>query len=159
MSRGRERSMRQRVARMKGGIPTGGAGTIATVGNLKEMIPDCLVGASYMGYGVSLFVGIGISIPILNEEMAQFTAVRDENIVTNIYDYGMEYPKGGALKSLGTVNYAQLRSGEITVNGQKIHAAPLSSYVKAKEIANILKEWMERGDFLLGEPQRTLPSV
>jgi uncharacterized protein (DUF39 family) len=90
--------------------------------------------------------------------MARFTSIRDEDIVTQIYDYSMDYPKG-APKSLGEVNYRDLRSGAILLNGKKVSTAPLSSYYKAREIANILKEWIERGDFLLGEPQQLLPSV
>jgi uncharacterized protein (DUF39 family) len=70
----------------------------------------------------------------------------------------MDYPKG-ELKSLGEVSYKDLRSGEIVLNGKKIATAPLSSYYKAREIAVILKEWIERGDFLLGEPQMLLPAV
>jgi len=50
------------------------------------------VGASFLGYGVSLYVGIGIPIPILDEQMARFTAVKDEDITTQIYDYSMDYP-------------------------------------------------------------------
>jgi uncharacterized protein (DUF39 family) len=111
-----------------------------------------------LGYGVSLYVGIGVPIPILNEEMARYTSVRDEDIVTQIYDYSMDYPKG-APKSLGEVNYKDLRSGAIVFNGKKVSTAPLSSYYKAREIANILKEWIERGDFVLGEPQQLLPSA
>jgi uncharacterized protein (DUF39 family) len=122
------------------------------------MSPEWLVGASMLGYGVSLYVGIGIPIPILSEEMARYTSVKDEDIVTQIYDYSMDYPKG-APKSLGEVNYKELRSGSIMLNGKKVATAPLSSYYKAREIANILKEWIERGDFLLGEPQQLLPSV
>ena len=140
------------------GVPREGAGTIATIGNLKEMSPEWLVGASMLGYGVSLYVGIGIPIPILSEEMARYTSVKDEDIVTQIYDYSMDYPKG-APKSLGEVNYKELRTGTIILNGKRVATAPLSSYYKAREIANILKEWIERGDFLLGEPQQLLPSV
>ncbi|MEI6314628.1 MAG: homocysteine biosynthesis protein, partial [Syntrophus sp. (in: bacteria)] len=101
---------------------------------------------------------IGIPIPILNEEMARYTAVKDDDLYTQIYDYGMDYPKG-ELKSLGEVSYKALRSGEIVLNGKKITTAPLSSYYKAREIAVILKEWIERGDFLLGEPQMLLPAA
>jgi uncharacterized protein (DUF39 family) len=146
------------VKRGKNGVPMEGAGTIATIGNLKDMTPGWLTGASMLGYGVSLYVGIGIPIPILNEEMARYTAVKDENIWTQVYDYSMDYPKG-VVKSLGEVNYKDLRSGEITLKGAKVATAPLSSYFKAREIANILKEWIERGDFFLGEPQQQLPSV
>jgi len=143
------------VPRGTNGVPLSGAGTIATIGNLKEMTPEWLVGASILGYGVSLYVGIGIPIPILNEEMARYTSVKDEDIYTQIYDYSMDIPKGDA-KSLGEVSYKDLRSGMITLNGQEIATAPLSSYYKAREIANILKEWIEKGAFLLGEPQQLL---
>jgi len=145
------------VPRGENGVPREGAGTIATIGNLKEMSPEWLVGASILGYGVSLYVGIGIPIPILNEEMARFTAVRDENIYTQVHDYSMDYPKGTG-KVLGQVSYKELRSGAIVLNGKKITTAPLSSYFKAREIANTLKEWIERGDFMLGAPQQVLPS-
>jgi len=146
------------VSRNSRGVPREGAGTIATIGNLKEMSPEWLVGASMLGYGVSLYVGIGIPIPILSEEMVRYTSVKDEDIVTQVYDYSMDYPKG-APKSLGEVNYKDLRSGVILLNGKKVATAPLSSYYKAREIANLLKEWIERGDFLLGEPQQLLPSA
>lgn len=146
------------VPRTDKGIPREGAGNIATIGNLKEMSPQWLVGASMLGYGASLYVGIGIPIPILNEEMARYTAIRDEEIFTQVFDYSMDYPKGD-LKSLGEVNYKQLRSGNITINGKAITTAPLSSYLKAREIATILKEWIEKGEFFLGEPQELLPSV
>jgi L-aspartate semialdehyde sulfurtransferase len=146
------------VMRGPNGVPKEGAGTIAVIGNLKEMTPEWLAGASILGYGVSLFVGIGIPIPILDEEMALFTAVKDEDIYAQIYDYSMDYPKGAA-KPLAEVNYKDLRSGTITVNGKKIITAPLSSYYKARQIAGILKEWIESGRFILGEPQQILPSV
>jgi L-aspartate semialdehyde sulfurtransferase len=140
------------------GVPRQGAGTISTIGDMKAMSPEWLVGASLIGYGVSLYIGIGIPIPILNEEMVRYTAVKDEDIFVQVYDYGMDYPKGGSPKSLGEVSYKDLRSGMITLNGKTIASSPLSSYYKAREIANILKEWIERGDFILGEPQQTLPN-
>lgn len=146
------------VARGKNGVPKSGAGTVAVIGNLKQMSSAWLVGASILGYGASLYVGLGIPIPILNEEMARYTAVKDQDIYTQIYDYSMDYPKG-VNKSLGEVSYKQLRSGEIVLNGRKINTAPLSSYYKAREIAHLLKDWIERGDFLLGEPQMLLPGM
>jgi uncharacterized protein (DUF39 family) len=146
------------VPRSANGVPTQGAGTIAAIGNLKEMTPQWLTGASFLGYGVSLFVGIGIPIPILDEEMARYTAVKDENIYTQIYDYSMDYPKGNP-KPLAEINYKDLRSGTITIDGKKVITAPLSSYYKAKQIANVLKEWIESGRFILGEPQQNLPST
>ncbi len=145
------------VPRGKNGVPKKGAATLATIGNLKQMSPKWLVGASILGYGVSLYVGIGIPIPILNEGMAHYTAVKNEDIYTQVCDYGMDYPNNES-RSLGEVSYKELMSGSIEIEGKKVVTAPLSSYYKAREIANILSEWIKRGEFLLGEPQQTLPS-
>ncbi len=124
------------------------------MGDLKEMSPRWLMGASIQGYGCSLMVGVGIPIPILDEEMALFTGVSDEDIVTQVKDYSFTRPE-----PLCEVNYAQLRSGTIRVEGREVSAVPLSSYMRAKEIAEILKAWIEKGEFVLGEPQNMLPSV
>ncbi len=139
------------------GVPITPSGTLWLMGDLKQMKPEWLVGVSIQGYGCSMSVGVGIPIPILNEEMAVFTSVADEDIFTHIVDYGHDYPNG-IDKSYGKVSYAELKSGHIQLNGNRIPTAPLSSVVKAREIANILKKWISAGDFLLGEPQFTLPN-
>ncbi len=127
------------------------------MGDMKGMSPDWIKGVSIQGYGCSLAVGLGVPIPILNEEMAGYTGVSDEEIFTQVVDYGHEYGNGIA-KTHGRVSYAELKSGVITVEGQTVQAVPLSSMVKARRIADILKEWISKGTFLLGEPQFTLPS-
>lgn len=110
------------------------------------------------GYGVSLQVGLGVAIPLLDEEMARFTGVKDEDIVAPIVDYSRNYPysEGGPL---GQVNYQELKSGQITVNGKEVPTGSLSSYPKAREIAKILKDWIGTGHFLLSEPAQLLPSA
>jgi len=112
------------------------------------------MGASILGYGCSLVVGVGIPIPILDEEMAQFTGVSDQDIVTQVKDYSFTVKE-----PICEVNYAQLRSGTIRVDDREIPTVPLSSYVRAKEIAETLRSWIEKGEFILGEPQKMLPSV
>ena len=146
------------VKRNKHGVPTGPAGTLMVMGNLKEMSPKWVAGVSMLGYGCSLAVGVGVPIPILNEDIARFTGVSDEGIFTQIIDYGNDYPKGEAT-SLGQVSYAELKSGTIRFNGQDIPSTPLSSYPRAREIAHILKGWIEKGTFLLTEPQEMLPTI
>ena len=138
------------------GIPVTPAGTLWVMGDLKNMSPDWLVGVSIQGYGCSLAVGLGIPIPLLNEEMARFTAISDEELFTQIIDYASDYPNGVG-KSYGQVSYAQLKSGSITVQGKEVPTVPLSSVVRAREIADILKQKISAGRFLLGEPQFTLP--
>ena len=144
--------------RGKNGVPLSPAGTLMVMGNLKEMDAKWIAGVSMLGYGCSLAVGLGIPIPVLNEEIARFTGVSDEEIFTQIIDYGKDYPKGEG-KSLGQVSYAELKSGNIRFRSKDVPAVPLSSYVRALEIANILKGWIEKREFLLTEPQEMLPSV
>jgi len=145
------------VKRNEKGIPVSPAGTLWVMGDLKKMSPQWLVGVSLQGYGCSLAVGLGIPIPILNEEIAGHTGISDEDIVTQIIDYGHDYPNGIS-KSYGQVSYAELKSGSIKLNGQEVPTVPLSSLVKAREIAEILKKKISKGKFNLGEPQFTLPS-
>jgi len=144
--------------RTEKGIPRSGAGTMAVLGDLKQMSPEWLKGTSMTGYGVTLSVGIGVPIPILNEEILSYTAVKDEEILAQIVDYSEAYPqrKSG---SLGEVSYAQLKSGRITVQGKEVPTGSLSSYAKARKIASLLKDWIKKGEFLLAEPVELLPSV
>lgn len=142
--------------RTPGGAPVTPAGTMAVMGDLRGMKPEWLVGVSMQGYGCSLSVGLGVPIPILDAEMARYTGVTDEELFTQVVDYGKEYGQGIS-KSYGRVSYAALKSGEIAVDGETVPTVPLSSMVKAREIADTLKRWIAAGDFLLGEPQFTLP--
>jgi len=146
------------VKRGKNGIPLSPAGTLMVMGNLKEMDPKWLMGVSMLGYGCSLAVGLGVPIPILNEEMARYTGVSDEEIFTQIIDYGNDYPKGEA-SSLGQMSYAKLKSGMIRFDGQDVMTVPISSYVMALEIARTLKDWIDKGGFFLSERQEMLPTV
>jgi uncharacterized protein (DUF39 family) len=146
------------VERTDLGVPRMGAGTLAVMGDLKNMTSRWLRGASFAGYGVTLAVGIGIPIPILDEEILRNAAVTDADLVAQVVDYSEAYPKC-IPGSLGEVTYAQLKSGSITVNGKKVPTAGLSSYSRAREVADILKDWIKDGSFLLSEPVAPLPSV
>jgi L-aspartate semialdehyde sulfurtransferase len=145
-------------ARSENGVPKGGSATIATVGDMKAMDPRYVVGVSYYGYGTSLALGIGIPIPILDVDMARFTGVSDAEIVAPIVDYsrGYSYWERGPL---GHVSYAELKSGEIEVEGKKIPTTPLSSYVRAREIAEKLKQSIQAGEFLVSQPVELLPGA
>ncbi len=59
-------------------------------------------------------------------------------------DYGHDYPQGIA-RSLGKVSYAELKSGVIVPEGRDVQTVPLSSMVKAREIAGILKSEIRSG--------------
>jgi uncharacterized protein (DUF39 family) len=146
------------VPRTEKGVPTRGAGTLAVIGDLKQMKPRYLVGTSILGYGTSLTVGVGIPIPILSEEILQYTTVTDAEILAPIVDYSEAYPQRKP-DILREVSYAQLKSGQITVQGKAVPTASLSSYPRAVEIAQTLKEWIQSGQFLLTVPVAPLPGV
>jgi len=146
------------VLRGDNGVPRRGAGTLAVIGDLKQMKPEWLRGVSFLGYGCSLMVGIGVPIPILSEEILRYTAVKDEEIFAPVVDYAEAYPqrKGDIIEE---VSYAQLKSGKIIVQEKEVPTASLSSYPKAVEIAQTLKEWIRKGEFLLTELVAPLPGV
>jgi len=146
------------VPRTDKGVPTRGSGTLCVIGDLKQMSPRWLIGTSMLGYGCTLTVGIGVPIPILNEEILSYTTVTDAEIYGAVIDYSSDYP---SLKAdiLGEVSYAELKSGQVKLKGKKIPTASLSSYPRAVEIASTLKEWILSGKFLLTEPVAPLPGV
>jgi len=134
------------------GVPVSNAATLAVIGDASRMDPDFIQAAYYEKYGVSMFVGIGIPIPVLDEEMAARVMIRNEQITTRILDYGdPEHPE------LGRTDYQSLMSGEIELNQKRIKTASLSSLYKAREIAQILKAQIEDGSFLLSEPVEAFP--
>ncbi len=144
--------------RTEKGVPKEGSGTLAVIGDLKQMSAKWLVGASVQGYGASLTVGIGVPIPILDEEILQYTLVTDADIYASVIDYSEAYPQRIPEK-LGEVTYAELKSGKIKIKGKEVPTAARSSYPKALEIANTLKGWITEGKFLLTEPVEKLPGV
>jgi uncharacterized protein (DUF39 family) len=143
--------------RLENGIPKRPAQTLAVIGDLKGMSPKWIKGVSFVGYGTTLNVGIGVPIPILSEEIVQYTAVKDADIQAAVVDYSEAYPQGKT-DVLGEVNYAQLKSGEIEIKGQKVPTAGISSYKNARVIADELKQQIKKGAFLLTEKVADLPA-
>ncbi len=134
------------------GIPVSNAATIAVMGNLKEMSPEYIQAAYFEKYGVSLFMGIGVPIPILDAEMAKRVSINNSQIETSVLDYGtIGTPK------LGQVTYEELRSGFIKIEGKKVRTAPVSSLAKARKIADELKYWLLSGDFEVTKPVQMFP--
>jgi uncharacterized protein (DUF39 family) len=146
------------VLRTEAGVPKRSAGTLAVIGDLKQMSPRWLVGTSMYGYGVTLTVGVGVPIPILDEEILRSTAVTDAEIFGAVIDYSDAYPNQKP-DIVAEVNYAELKSGTVKLQGKKVPTSSLSSYSRAVEIAETLKDWIKRGEFLLTEAVAPLPGV
>jgi L-aspartate semialdehyde sulfurtransferase len=142
--------------RTEKGVPSEGAGTLALTADMKKMRPGFARGVSFTGYGVSLSLGVGIPIPILDEEMLRAAAVKDSDIRAQVIDYSHDYPQKTG-KVLASVTYEELKSGVVRINGKEIESSSLSSYPKAREIAEILGDEIRRGEFTLVPPIAPLP--
>ncbi|MEJ2295400.1 MAG: homocysteine biosynthesis protein [Candidatus Lokiarchaeota archaeon] len=102
--------------------PLNRLGTLFVKGDLKQMYSEYLKGVNYEHYGTSMFVGVGIPIPILNKELAKKTAIKDEEILTEVVDYGIPRRERPILT---VTNYKELKSGKIKVNGKIIFVKDL----------------------------------
>lgn len=142
--------------RGENGVPVSSAATLALIGDLKLMSTEFIQPAVFEGYGTSIFVGVGIPIPVLDEELLKNLSVKNKDIYTNIVDYSV--PKRDK-PALSKCSYEELRSGIVELKGKKIKTSPLSSLYKSRLIANKLKKWIVDGEFTLQEPIKSFPKV
>ncbi|MFZ4665657.1 MAG: homocysteine biosynthesis protein [Prochlorotrichaceae cyanobacterium] len=140
--------------RLPNDTPIGPAATLAIVGDAKQMNPQWVRGCFLRGYGPSLMLGIGVAFPVLNDQVVQRCAVKDEELVAPVVDFAI--PRR-VRPTFGLVNYAQLKSGKITIDGRSVRTAPLTSIYFGTRIAEELKTWVEKGTFLLTEAVAPLP--
>jgi len=136
------------------GVPVAASRTLALIGNLRGMSQEYVRGLDIHGYGASLAVGVGIPIPILNKKVMENCSISDEDIFSQVYDYGVTER---TRPIVGSVSYAQLRSGKITCNDRTMRTSSLSSYKYARKIAGELKEWIGKDGFELTVPSIPLP--
>ncbi|MDI6903180.1 MAG: homocysteine biosynthesis protein [Methanocellales archaeon] len=129
--------------------------TLMVLGNLKEMSREFLRGATFYRYGTTLYVGLGIPVPILNENIAKKTGISDADIVTNVLDYASPRRTRPTLRK---VSYEELKSGVIELDGKEVRTSPLSSFFMARKVASTLKHWIERGEFTISQPIEKLPT-
>jgi L-aspartate semialdehyde sulfurtransferase len=138
---------------VSGGVNDAGA-TLALVGDMKQMDPRYVRGATMRGYGTTLYLGVGIPIPVLDEDLMRDLSRPNEELFTEVYDYSTGQRSRPLIRA---VNYAELRSGKVSLNGREVVSAPMSSLFLAREIAAKLKGSIAGGDFLLQEPITHFP--
>ncbi len=133
--------------------PENGFGTLMVQGDLKYMSSEFINGATMTGYGTTLFVGVGVPIPVLNKEIALSTGISDSEISTRVYDYGVPSRNRPVIQE---ISYAELKSGAIEIDGHEVKAAPISSFRVAMKISRLLKEKIAASKFFLTCPVETL---
>ncbi|MDR9401848.1 MAG: homocysteine biosynthesis protein [Halothece sp. Uz-M2-17] len=140
--------------RLPNQTPIGPAATLTLVGDAKAMSPRWVRGCYFRNYGPSLMLGVGIPLPMLNEEAVAHCAIKDEEIVAPVVDFSI--PRR-VRPTFGLVSYQQLKSGTIQIEGETVRTAPLASIARSREIAELLKQQILEGIFPLAEPVAPLP--
>jgi len=130
-------------------------GTLMVKGDLKQMSGRYLKGATFNKYGTTLYVGLGIPLPIINEKVASTAALKDSEILTDVLDYGIPSRDRPAVKR---TSYEELKSGKVVIGDSEINSSPLSSYKIAEEVAVDLRDWILEKRFLLNRPAELLPA-
>ncbi|MDD2715622.1 MAG: homocysteine biosynthesis protein [Candidatus Wallbacteria bacterium] len=133
--------------------PDTGFSTLMVQGNVKEMLTEYVRAAVFKNYGCTLYVGIGVPIPVLDADIAKRTGIANRDLTVDVLDYSKPTRNRPAL---GKVTYEELKSGNVIIDGKKVRTAPISSYAKAKKIAGTLKQWIEKGEFLLSQTSERL---
>ncbi|RUR77116.1 homocysteine biosynthesis protein [Chlorogloeopsis fritschii PCC 9212] len=140
--------------RLPNRTPIGPAATLALMGDAKQMNPRWVRGCYFKNYGPSLMLGVGVPIPVFNEEIVARCAVQDKDLVAPIVDFSI--PRR-VRPTFGLVSYAQLKSGRILIEGKVVRTAPLASIFLSRQVAQELKQWIEAGTFTLTEPVASIP--
>jgi L-aspartate semialdehyde sulfurtransferase len=140
--------------RLPNDTPIGPAATLALIGDAKQMNSKWVRGCYFKQYGPSLMLGVGVPLPILDEEVVRCCAVKDEELVAPIIDFSI--PRR-VRPTFGLVTYAQLKSGKVRIENKNVRVAPLASVALSRQVSLELKQWIEAGTFLLTEPVAEIP--
>jgi L-aspartate semialdehyde sulfurtransferase len=129
--------------------PKGQMGNMMVKGDAKQMSPEYIRGASFAKYGPSLYIGLGIPIPILNKGIVKKASIRDKDIPADIIDYGVPKLDKPVFRQ---TNYKELKSGEVEIHGKKVKVTSMSSLKTAHKICRELRDWISEGRFTLTSP-------
>ena len=140
--------------RLPNQTPIGPAATVALIGDAKGMQAKWVRGCYFRGYGPSLMLGVGVAIPLLDEQVAVHCAIQDQDLVAPVMDFSI--PRR-VRPTFGLFSYAQLKSGKITLQGQTVRTAPLASVYLARQVAEELQDRIAAGQFELTQPVQSLP--
>ena len=141
--------------RLPNDTPIGPSATLALIGDAKQMDCQWVRGCYFKNYGPSLMLGVGVPLPVLDEEVIKYCAVMDQDLVVPVVDFSI--PRR-VRPTFGLVNYAQLKTGRIKIDNQVVRVAPLASLHLARQVSLELKQWIEKGQFTLTGPVADIPS-
>lgn len=129
------------------GIPLKNAASLAVRCDARNIDSRFIRPVYLKNYGISLYIGIGAAIPILDEDLAQSVIIRNRDIETTVFDYGKaDKPE------IGRVNYEELFSGCVKLCGKNVHTNALTSVKISHKITEQLKSMILRNQYFLSEP-------
>jgi len=132
------------------GLPIGPGATLALIGNLKGMKPEFIRPVVIPGYGITISLGMGFAIPVMDEDIAKSVMIRNKQIKTRLMDYATG-------KCIGFVNYEELISGKVELSGRKVPSRTMTDIHASTDITEILQDWVRKGKFFLSTPVKSLP--
>ena len=131
------------------GVPIGPGVTLSLIADVLSMKSKWVRGGNIKSFGPVLYTGVGIPIPVLDEEIADSLSITDDKIATTIVDFSI--PRR-TKPTFGQCTYSELRTSTVSINGKPTLAAPLSSMAWAIEICGLMKESILHKEFFLSEP-------
>jgi uncharacterized protein (DUF39 family) len=140
--------------RLPNDTPIGPAVTLSLIGDAKQMTTRWVRGCYFHNYGPSLMLGVGVPLPVLDEEVVLRCNVLDKDLVAPVVDFSI--PRR-VRPTFGLVSYAQLKAGRITIEGKSVRVASLASLHLSRQVAVELKQWIEAARFTLAESVAPLP--
>lgn len=135
--------------RNKYGIPVGAGITLSIIADLDFMQPKWVRGGYLKSFGPVLYIGVGVPIPVLNDEIAENLTITDDKINTTIVDFSI--PRR-TKPTFGQCTYEELRTSTVIINNKPTLVAPLASMAWAIDMCNVLKDSILKKQFLLSEP-------
>ena len=129
-------------------------GAVAAVAvDLGGLEPRWLRACRFEGHGSALLVAIAAPVQLLDAGSARQAAASPAQLQAPVLDLAIPRRMKPAL---GTVNYAELASGRISVGGQQLRCAPAHSPRLAAEISDELVARLEQDRFPLQLPTQPL---
>ncbi len=134
----------------KTNLPIGPSATLAITAEMRSVDPRLISPIYIPGYGVSIYLSIGMAIPVINSDVAKALTIRNRDIITNVHDYATG-------KTVSRVNYDELINNEVYVNGKRALTRTMSRINESYSVMETLKAKVLDGSFVITEPVRKLP--
>jgi uncharacterized protein (DUF39 family) len=142
------------VRRQPSGHATSPGAVAAVAVDLADLERRWLRACTFEGHGSGVLVAIAAPVQLVDASSARRAAATPEQLQAPVLDVAI--PRR-VKPSLGTVSYAELASGRLTVGAQRLRCAPAHSPRLAAEIGEELVKRLEQNRFPLQLPLQPLP--